>query len=566
MGESTILKVTVNQEEVIFLETTMTLEKKAGEHTVAFFTGILEPGKDGQENCIVPEVEIEIFDKGMEEVLFRGMVKTVEIGMETVDADPLKRVELELVSGTYRLERKKRDRAFQNTAMNYQAAAELILKNYKGAALLMKQGMGAFPLGQFIIQYQETDWMFLKRLMSRLNQPMIPDNTSAKPQIYVGVIGPGETYEIQPEEENQVQEQYYIEREDEGGHLEYLWTTEKSGLKTRSVGDAVLYRGITYYIKEARIQVQNSSIRHQYLFCKESGFRVHTMHNPYITGLSLPGTVEKVSGDQVQVKLDIDAVEEHNCWYTYSTFYSTFYCMPEIGDRVHLYIPGMREEQAFILNSIRDKVSGRESGGGSFQAGSASAGNESEQQEKHETNKSETNIFSWLSQLSQMPSGSLVAVGVGTSEIPEETQEQEIQEQEINTQKNAKKGAPVQASYSDNGTQSQVPEFDFQNLYNNEDIKVLSTRDKKMIILDDRNGSVSIRYSNGTYIVLKGDGIQINSSGYLHLRANGNISLTADGSMSIKADEQMMLGCKESSFLLTPDGIAIHGTDIKINE
>ena len=393
MGESTILKVTVNQEEVIFLETTMTLEKKAGEHTVAFFTGILEPGKDGQEYCIVPEAEIEIFDQGMEEVLFRGMVKTVEIGMETVDADPLKRVELELVSGTYRLDRKKRDRAFQNTAMNYQAAAELILKNYKGAALLMKQGMGAFPLGQFIIQYQETDWMFLKRLMSRLNQPVIPDNTSAKPQIYVGVIGPGETYEIQPEEENQVQEQYYIEREDEGGHLEYLWTTEKSGLKTRSVGDAVLYRGITYYIKEARIQVQNSSIRHQYRFCRESGFRVHTMHNPYITGLSLPGTVEKVSGDQVQVKLDIDAVEEHNCWYTYSTFYSTFYCMPEIGDRVHLYIPGMREEQAFILNSIRDKVSGRESGGGSFQAGSASARNESEQQEKHETNKSETNIF-----------------------------------------------------------------------------------------------------------------------------------------------------------------------------
>ena len=87
-----------------------------------------------------------------------------------------------------------------------------------------------------------------------------------------------------------------------------------------------------------------------------------------------------------------------------------------------------------------------------------------------------------------------------------------------------------------------------------------------MIILDDRNGILSIRYSNVTYIVLKGDGIQINSSGYLHLRANGNISLTADGSMSIKADEQMMLGCKESSFVLTPDGIAIHGTDIKINE
>ena len=75
MGESTILKVTVNQEEVIFLETMMTLEKKAGEHTVAFFTGILEPGKDGQEYCIVPEAEIEIFDQGMEYHMGQGSRK-----------------------------------------------------------------------------------------------------------------------------------------------------------------------------------------------------------------------------------------------------------------------------------------------------------------------------------------------------------------------------------------------------------------------------------------------------------------------------------------------------------
>lgn len=279
-----------------------------------------------------------------------------------------------------------------------------------------------------------------------------------------------------------------------------------------------------------------------------------------MTGLSLPGSIEKVSGDQVQVKLDIDAVEEHSCWYTYSTFYSTFYCMPEIGDRVHLYIPGMKEEQAFVLNSIRDKVSGRETDGGSFRAGSAAPGEELKQQEKQKTNEEGTNILSWLSNLSTMPHGTLVAVGVGTSEAAEETQEPDTASQETR-----QGGMPEQASYSGNGIQSQAPEFDFQNLYNNEEVKVLSTRDNKMIILDDQNGSISIRYSNGTYIVLKGDGIQINSEGYLHLRASGNISLTADGSMSIKADEQILLGCKESSFLLTPEGIAINGTDIKIN-
>ena len=561
MGKSTILKVTVNQEETVLLETTMKLKKMAGQHTIAFFSGILDSGKPGQENCIVPEAEIVIFDMGMEDFLFRGIIKTVEIGVETADADPLKRVELELVSGTYLLDRKKRDRAFQNISMNYQSAAELILKEYKSAALIMKQGMDLLPLERLIIQYQETDWIFLKRLMSRLNQPIIPDNTSSKPQIYVGITGTGEICEIQPGEENQVQEQYYIEQGDEAGHLEYIWTTERNELKTRNVGDAVRYRGVIYYIKEAEILIRGSSVRHQYRFCMQSGFHVKEIYNSYMTGLSLPGSVEKVSGDQVQVGLDIDAVKEHNCWYTYSTFYSTFYCMPEIGDRVHLYMPGMREEQAFVLNSIRNTVSGQESGRGNFQTGSSAAGGKSGQQEQRNTDKGRTNILSWLNELSEMPLGTLVAVGVGTSETAEE-----IQRQDSGNQENSQGNLSVQAAFSGNETQSQAPEFDFQNLYDNEDVKVLSTKDKKMIILDDRNGSISIRYSNGTFIVLKRDGIQINSAGYLHLRASGNISLTADGSMSIKADEQIMLGCKESNFMLTPEGITINGTDIKINE
>lgn len=561
MEESKILKVAVNQEEIVCLETVVRLEKKAGEHTKAFFSGILNPEKEGQDNCIVPESEIEIFDKGTEELLFRGIIRKVEIGVETVDADPLKRVELELASGTYLLDRKKWNRAFQNTSMNYQSAAELILKGYKGAALMMKQGMDTLPLGRPIIQYQETDWMFLKRLMSRLNQPLIPDNTSSKPQLYAGIIGMEEICEIQPGEENQVQELYYIKQGDEDGYLEYIWTTERNGLKTRNVGDEIRYRGVTYYIKEAEILVRNSSIRHQYRFCLDSGFSIKEMQNSYMTGLALPGAVGKVSGDQVQVRLDIDAVEESNCWYTYSTFYSTFYCMPEIGDRVHLYIPGMKEEQAFVLNSIRDKVSGEKTGGRSFQAGTAAASSGTDKQEKSKIDGAGTNVLSWLDKLSDLPLGTLVAVGVSTSEAAEETQDQGAAAQE-----NSQGDTPVQASYSGNGIQSQAPEFDFQNLYNNEQVKVLSTRDNKMIILDDRNESVSIRYSNGTFIVLNGDGIQINSAGYLHLRASGNINLTADGSMSIKADEQIMLGCKESMFLLTPEGIAINGTDIKINE
>ncbi len=497
----------------------------------------------------------------MEVLLSSGIIRTVEIGVETADADPLKRVELEMVSGTWLLDRKKQNRAFQDTSMSYQAVAEIILKNYKGASLIMKQGLDSIPVGRLMIQYQETDWMFLKRLMSRINQPVIPDNTSGKPQMYTGIVGRDEIYEIPVEEESHVQEYYYIEQGDENGHLEYTWVTEKGGLSPKGVGDAVIYKGVTYYIKEAELFVENSVIRHKYRFCLQNGFHINEMHNSHMTGLSLPGAVEKVSGDQVQVKLDIDAVGGRNCWYTYSTFYSTFYCMPEIGDRVHLYIPGMREEQAFVLNSIRDKVSGGETGAGSFHGGSAVTASDSKKKKSGNTGGDGTNVLSWLNQMSKMPYGTIVGVGVETSEAAEE-----MQNPDGDSMQSSRAGTAAPASYSGNGTQSQAPEFDFQNLYNNEEVKVLSTRDHKMIILDDRNGSVSIRYSNGTFIVLKGDGIQIHSAGYLHLRASGNISLTANGSMSIKAEEQITLGCEESEFLLTPDGIAIHGTDIKINE
>ena len=35
------------------------------------------------------------------------------------------------------------------------------------------------------------------------------------------------------------------------------------------------------------------SVRHQYRFCMQSGFHVKEIYNSYMTGLSLPGSVEK---------------------------------------------------------------------------------------------------------------------------------------------------------------------------------------------------------------------------------------------------------------------------------
>ena len=75
MGESTILRIVVNQEEIMLLEAAMRLEKTAGQHTKAILSGLLDPKKEGQEYSIVPEAEIEVFDNGMEVLLSSGIIR-----------------------------------------------------------------------------------------------------------------------------------------------------------------------------------------------------------------------------------------------------------------------------------------------------------------------------------------------------------------------------------------------------------------------------------------------------------------------------------------------------------
>lgn len=74
-------------------------------------------------------------------------------------------------------------------------------------------------------------------------------------------------------------------------------------------------------------------------------------------------------------------------------------------------------------------------------------------------------------------------------------------------------------------------------LSGNEGTKVLSTKDGKMVILDDSKNSVSIVYSNGTNIALNDIGIQINSAGMRNVTASGNANISAEGALNIIADD-----------------------------
>ena len=72
------------------------------------------------------------------------------------------------------MDRKKRSRSFQDTQTTYQALVEEVLKDYEKSSLIYAGE--CLQTGALIIQYEETDWVFLKRVLSKAGLVLTPDS------------------------------------------------------------------------------------------------------------------------------------------------------------------------------------------------------------------------------------------------------------------------------------------------------------------------------------------------------------------------------------------------------
>lgn len=83
------------------------------------------------------------------------------------------------------MDQEKRCRSFQDTAMTYRELAELVLREYPGSDIQL--AFPDVPISSIAVQYQETDWQFLKRLFSSLNDPLTSLSSSDTLRLYAGV-------------------------------------------------------------------------------------------------------------------------------------------------------------------------------------------------------------------------------------------------------------------------------------------------------------------------------------------------------------------------------------------
>ncbi|NTU21984.1 hypothetical protein HPY28_16775 [Brevibacillus sp. HB1.2] len=337
--------------------------RKVNEHARLFVTGIIpEEKSDRYIEMATSEdtVALNLVENGaLTKTLFKGLVDSVSVNF----VHGVYHLELEAVSHTQRMDGQRKLRSFQNKKMSYASLLDEITKDYPGSDYLDHASNGA-PLGTIAIQYQETDWQFLKRLASRFGSILVAEAVADKPKFWFG-LPEGRTAQL-TDASYTISKRLapYMETTENGyaagmSENDFLTYEVESG-QVLQLGDRVNYQGKELVVAGSTTRIDHALLIHTYQLMPEAGIRQNPIRNDDICGAALEGKIIDIQKDTVKIHLDIDQKQPkaEASWFPYATVYSAegnsgFHCMPQMGDSVKLYFSTPDEEGAMAVSSVR---------------------------------------------------------------------------------------------------------------------------------------------------------------------------------------------------------------------
>lgn len=226
------------------------IKKNVNEHISMMLCGIIS--KNDAEEFLAKqkheqEARVTLLEEGKEEkVLFCGIVQEIHLFMEGA----VYTVTLEAISYTSILDQTKRFRTFQNINQTYRELVKEVLSSYTNASVI-------FPasdkeLGDIQVQYQETDWEFLKRMASQLGTGLVADEHLEKAAFYFGLKNGQDEMEISAEA--------CAVRDCVAGrekYREYEFVTPE----LLEIGDKRIYRRMRMQVWAAQIRLINEELK-----------------------------------------------------------------------------------------------------------------------------------------------------------------------------------------------------------------------------------------------------------------------------------------------------------------
>lgn len=324
------------------------------EHGTMTISGILEKEMVKELNeSPLKDGFVCVHIEGETRPLFSGVIE----GVRLEERGKLSYVTIDCTSFTILLDRKRRSQSFQDTTIRYRDILERVGANsdIKERILITALNAGK-QIGTPIIQYEETDWEFYKRIAGKLHTIIIPEITYVMPQFSIGLIK-GKTYELP--EINEYQESMNLERYRSNVRAQgksYFVSYQIRSNEIYEIGDKIRWQDKELVVMEKELYVEHGCIEGIYVLGYEAGFSVSEYKNEKVRGVSLPGIVIDTKEGAVKVHLEIDEIQDKETayWYRYSPITGNImYSVPECGARVLLNIMSEREEDAIVSGCIR---------------------------------------------------------------------------------------------------------------------------------------------------------------------------------------------------------------------
>ena len=347
------------------------IKKEINSHITGSFKALVEEG-DIVEN-ITENEEVKIVqikedpknpDKPKEEILFIGFAGEISLAYETKDNGYY--IEVKFVSYTMQLDFKKNERSFQDKNNLYtQIFDQIIKQENEGDYILNLDEEIDKKQNKTIIQYEETDWEFIKRLANNLETYIIPESKSDKARLFIG----------NPKiDENKIETNNYktiinvdknIIHKSNGinMHDSAYVSHEIESFKNFDLGETITFQNQKFIITKVISEMQKELFVHKYTLEQEMSLKPIKEYNKKIGGISIEGKIIKIENDTVKLHLSIDEKQDEATAnpYRFSTMYTGkgntgYHFMPEIGDTVYLYFPSQEEDDAFIRGIKHSKA------------------------------------------------------------------------------------------------------------------------------------------------------------------------------------------------------------------
>ena len=345
------------------------IEKKLNDHSFMFVKGIIRD-VDGFSpvDTMTRGTSVQCLNNG--KVYFSGILQSVKVIKTSGDQHYL---EVSAVSNTILLDTVKHKRSFQNNGQSFQDIVESVIADSSGKVTYNADVMN---VENIIIQYNETDWEFAKRLASHTQDVLIPI-TDDTPAFHFGATdksgGMLNTSSYSKFKDFNILRKMSDEFEPLVEDDIMLCTVETDGLIC-DLGEKLTVNGEGFYVRHISVTIneKSASLKVVYTLCPKKSISGPKYYNKATTGLVLHGEVIALKGDTLQLKLyvydkhnseskvyiddDQSAGNEH--FFKYATGYSAenhtgWYVMPEVNDVVQLFFPNEDEKNAYALSSVR---------------------------------------------------------------------------------------------------------------------------------------------------------------------------------------------------------------------